>query len=370
MAFTRAWICAFFLSWLSVGNLVNHHNRQANWRAIKDASVPWAPRKRQIFMEKVDAFIARNRQGRRRAMFQVKERRDESSFYACSRKKSWKDFFAAKQETRTSIEYDATPCRANKPPWFPNGSVLGSSDKSHQRKSRCFALLEQEPFCSCLLRKHSQNYWLESLSIRHGTAQHVIARTQRKRAGWQGFGGNIFVAHGGKIFGFAISLISSFPVRFFSEPWKIRRHLCSASWAWRRPWLSTPSVSTWSAAVFTGPVSLTAQPSAPSWRSTDDLEGREACRSGSCSWLVTGARQRLAVDVFPRSGGFRGVADFVHGKMDGMHVWSFEAFPRTRAFVFTLPWLFCILASRVFNFFSSDRHFSSDNFSFGSSWPF
>ena len=62
--------------------------------------------------------------------------------------------------------------------------------------------------------------------------------------------------------------------------------------------------------------------------------------------------------------------------MDGMHVWStassstFEAFPRTRAFVFTLPWLFCILASQVFNFFSSDRHFSSDKFSFGSSWPF
>ena len=93
--------------------------------------------------------------------------------------------------------------------------------------------------------------------------------------------------------------------------------LCSASWAWLRPWLSTPgSVSIWSAAVFTGPVSLTAQPSAPSWRSTDDQEGREACRSRSCSWLFTGARQRLAVDVFPRSGGFRGVADFVHGKMD------------------------------------------------------
>ena len=44
-----------------------------------------------------------------------------------------------------------------------------------------------------------------------------------KRAGWQGFGGNIFVAHGGKIF--AISLTSSFPVRFFSKPWKIRRPL-------------------------------------------------------------------------------------------------------------------------------------------------
>ena len=39
----------------------------------------------------------------------------------------------------------------------------------------------------------------------------------------------------------------------------------------------------------------------------------------SCSWLLTGARQRLDVYVFPW-GGLRGVADFVHGKMDGMHV--------------------------------------------------
>ena len=75
-------------------------------------------------------------------------------------------------------------------------------------------------------------------------------------------------------------------------------------------------------------------------------------------------------------GAFRGVANFVHGKMDEMHVWStassstFKAFPHTRAFYFTLPLLFCILASQVFNFFSSDRHFSSVKFSFGWSWPF
>ena len=133
----------------------------------------------------------------------------------------------------------------------------------------------------------------------------------------------------------------------------------------------------WSAAVSTGPVSLTAQPYAPSWRSTTWKKkgGVSIQILPLASHRYYGARQRQAVDIFP-SGGFRGVADFVHGKMDGMHVWStassstFEAFPRTRAFVFTLPWLFCILASQVFNFFLSDRHFSSDRFLFGSSWPF
>ena len=49
----------------------------------------------------------------------------------------------------------------------------------------------------------------------------------------------------------------------------------------------------------------------------------------------------------------------------------YEAFPRTRANVFNLPWLFCIPASHFFNFFfSSDHHFPSDKFSFGSFWPF
>ena len=155
-------------------------------------------------------------------------------------------------------------------------------------------------------------------------------------------------------------------------------------WAWLWPWLSTPGsafTSWWSAAVSTGPVSLTAQPSAPSWQSTTWKKkgGVSIQILPLASHRYYRARQRQAVDVFPRrgggGGGFRGVADFVHGKMDGMHVWStawsstFEAFPRTRAFVFTLPWLYCILASQGFNFFSSDRHFSSDKFSFGSSWP-
>ena len=58
------------------------------------------------------------------------------------------------------------------------------------------------------------------LRIRH------LARTNRNALGGKGFGGNIFVAHGGKIFAIsAFSLTSSFPVCFFSEPWKIRRSL-------------------------------------------------------------------------------------------------------------------------------------------------
>ena len=61
------------------------------------------------------------------------------------------------------------------------------------------------------------------LSIRHQTAQHVIARTQNETRWVARFWREHFVAHGGKIF--AISLTSSFPVRFFSEPWKIRRPL-------------------------------------------------------------------------------------------------------------------------------------------------
>ena len=135
------------------------------------------------------------------------------------------------------------------------------------------------------------------LSIRHGTAQHVIARTQNETRWVARVLAGTDLSH---MAGRSLSFHS--PVRFLFVSFPSHgksADLCS--WAWLRPWLSTPgSVSTWSAAVFTGPVSLTAQPSAPSWRSTDDLEGRKACRSRSCSWLFTGARQRLAVDLFPR----------------------------------------------------------------------
>ena len=86
------------------------------------------------------------------------------------------------------------------------------------------------------------------------------------------------------------------------------------------PHLDQFSLLWWSAAVSTGPVSLTAQPSAPSWRSTT-WKKREACRCRSCPWLLTGITEqgngKLSTSFL---GGFRGVADFVHGKMDGMHV--------------------------------------------------
>ena len=139
-------------------------------------------------------------------------------------------------------------------------------------------------------------------------------RTHRKRnaLGGKSFGGNIFVAHGGKIF--AISLTSSFPVCFLFRAMENPRPL-------QLSLTPTQTFHSW--------ISLHLIRSGLHWTcithctaicailTIDDLEGREACRS--CSWLLTGARQRLAVDVFPR-GGFRGVANFVHGKMDGMHV--------------------------------------------------
>ena len=151
------------------------------------------------------------------------------------------------------------------------------------------------------------------LSIRHGTAQQVIARIENETRWVARVLARTFLSHfSGR------SLPFHSPVRFlfafFSEPWKIRRPL-------QLSLTPTPTFHSW--------ISLHLIRSGLHWTcithctticailTIDDLEGREACRS--CSWLLTGARQRLAVDVFPR-GGFRGVADFVHGKMDGMHV--------------------------------------------------
>ena len=161
------------------------------------------------------------------------------------------------------------------------------------------------------------------LSIRHGTAQHVIARTQNETR-W----------------------VARFWREHFCRTW--REDLCqchfthqfvSCSFLFRA--MENPPTSAALAELDSDPDSphldqfppgqqrsslpglyhsLHSHLRHPDDRRTTDLEGREACRSRSCSWLFTGARQRLAVDVFPRSGGFRGVADFVHGKMDGMHV--------------------------------------------------
>ena len=99
------------------------------------------------------------------------------------------------------------------------------------------------------------------LRIRH------LARTNRNALGGKGFRGNIFVAHGGKIFAISVfSLTSSFPVFFFlframENPPTSAAELDSDPVS---PHLDQFSLLWWSAAVSTGPVSLTAQPSAPS----------------------------------------------------------------------------------------------------------
>ena len=125
------------------------------------------------------------------------------------------------------------------------------------------------------------------------------------------------------------------PVRFlfafFSEPRKIRRPLQLSLTP--TPTLHSGSVSTWSAAVSTGPVSFTAL------RRPDN---RRPGRKGGVSILLFVSHQSKAKAGRRRlsSGGFRSVADFVHGKIGGMHVRStassstFEVFPRTRAFFF------------------------------------
>ena len=98
------------------------------------------------------------------------------------------------------------------------------------------------------------------LRIRH------LARTNRNALGGKGFGGNIFVAHGGNIFAISVSsLTSSFPVFFLframENPPTSAAELDSDP---DSPHLDQFSLLWWSAVVSTGPVSLIAQPSAPS----------------------------------------------------------------------------------------------------------
>ena len=134
-------------------------------------------------------------------------------------------------------------------------------------------------------------------SIRHGTAQHVIARIENETRWVARVLAGTFLLH---VAGRYLSFHS--PVRFlfafFSEPWKIRRPL-------QLSLTLTPTLHSW--------ISLHLISSGIHWArithctaicailTIDNLEGREACRS--CSWLLTGARQRLAVDVIPRGGG-------------------------------------------------------------------
>ena len=142
-----------------------------------------------------------------------------------------------------------------------------------------------------------------------------------KRAGWQGFWREL-VAHGGKIFAISVfSLTSSFPVLFFSEPWKIRRPL-------QLSLTPTLTLHTWISFHFFGgrqrsPLGLY-HSLHNHLRHPDD---RRPGKKGRCVDVdlalgfspvfrskATASCRRLS------SGGFRGVADFVHGNMDGMHV--------------------------------------------------
>ena len=158
------------------------------------------------------------------------------------------------------------------------------------------------------------------LRIRH------LARTNRNALGGKGFGGNIFVAHGGKILAISVfSLTSSFPVFFFSLP-------SHGKLPFRRPLqLSlTPTLTlhTWISFHFFGgrqrsPLGLYHSLHNHLRHPDDRRPGKEGRRVDADLALgfslvlrskATASCRRLS------SGGFRGVADFVHGKMDGMHV--------------------------------------------------
>ena len=114
-----------------------------------------------------------------------------------------------------------------------------------------------------------------------------------KRAGWQGFWREHFVAHGGKIFAISVfSLTSSFPVCFFSEPWKIRRPL-------QLSLTPTLTLRTWISFHFFGgrqrsPLGLYHSLHNHLRHPDDRRPGkkREACRSRSCPWLLTGIMEQ------------------------------------------------------------------------------
>ena len=204
---------------------------------------------------------------------------------------------------------------------------------------------------TCRIRRNNTAVSTGVLKARHLWTNGAFANTsscayKSKRAGWQlrkGFGGNIFVAHGWKIFAISVfSLTSSFPVFFFSEPWKIRRPL-------QLSLTPTLTLYTWISFHFFGgrqrsPLGLYHSLHNHLRHPDDRRPGKKGRRVDADLALGFSSVLRSKATASCRrlsSGRFRGVADFVHGKTDGMHVWStassstFEAFPRTRAFVFT-----------------------------------
>ena len=132
------------------------------------------------------------------------------------------------------------------------------------------------------------------LSICHGTAQHVIARIENETRWVARVLAGTFLSHmAGR------SLPFHSPVRFlfafFSEPWEIRRplQLSLIPTLTLHSWISLHLISSglhWACVTHCTIICAVL--------TIDDLEGREAYRS--CSWLLTEARQRPAVDVFPR----------------------------------------------------------------------
>ena len=134
-----------------------------------------------------------------------------------------------------------------------------------------------------------------------GLCQYVIGllntsprASKTKRAGWQGFWREYF----GRTWR---EHLSHFTHQFVSCSLSFSGYGKSAnlcSWAWLRPWLSTVWICLH--LISRGVqcrVCITHCTTIRAILTIDDLEGREACQS--CSWLLTGARQRLAVDVFP-----------------------------------------------------------------------
>ena len=158
------------------------------------------------------------------------------------------------------------------------------------------------------------------LSVRHGAfvstswdrSTRHRAHPKQNRLGGKGFGGNIFVAHGGKIV--AISLTTSFPVHFLFRA--MENLPTSAADLDSDP--DSPHLDQSPLDQQRSPLGLY-HSLHYHLRHPDD---RRPGRKGGVSTLLLASHWSKAKASCRRisSGGFRGVADFFHGKMDGMHV--------------------------------------------------
>ena len=170
-----------------------------------------------------------------------------------------------------------------------------------------------------------KSYLPNRLSMGHLRIRH-LARTNRNALGGKGFGGNIFVAHGGKIFAISVVFTHQFVscfFFFFSEPWKIRRPL-------QLSLTPTLTLHTWISFHF---FKLGGRQRSPlglyhslhnHLRHPDDRrpgkKGRRVDADLALGFSLVLRSKPTASCRRLSSGGFRGVADFVHGKMNGMRV--------------------------------------------------